>query len=152
MPAWRADPGRYRVAGPFGGRSYDLISVDEGVGKLRAAREAREDAAMAIIGRTHARVQSLEDVIQRTRAYQEAGADALCLVGVKDIAHLESIADGLRVPLMLVIYGTRSCRTVSVLPSWAYASWSMAMLLTSPPSRRPMMLCASSGGLIRAMA
>lgn len=89
----------------FGGKSYDLISVEEGVGKLRAARTAREDSALAIIGRTHAGVQPLQDVILRTRAYQDAGADALCLVGVEDIAHLESIADGLRVPLMLVTYG-----------------------------------------------
>lgn len=89
----------------FGGKSHDLISVEEGVGKLRAAREARNDAALAIIGRTHAGTQSLQDVIQRTRAYQDAGADALCLVGVKDLAHLETIAEGLRVPLMLVTYG-----------------------------------------------
>lgn len=89
----------------FGRRSYDLITVDEGIGKLRAAREARDDAAMAIIGRTHAGVQSLADVIQRTRAYQEAGADAICLVGVESFTHLESIAEGLRVPLMLVTYG-----------------------------------------------
>src|SRR5690606_1087264 len=89
----------------FGGKSYDLISVEEGVGKLRAAREAREDSALAIIGRTHAGTQPLMDVIQRTRAYQDAGADALCLVGVKDLAHLETIAEGLRVPLMLVTYG-----------------------------------------------
>ena len=89
----------------FGRKSYDLISVDEGVGKLQAAREARDDSTMAIIGRTHAGVQPLTEVIQRTRAYQDAGADAICLVGVEDLAHLASIAEGLQVPLMLVTYG-----------------------------------------------
>lgn len=89
----------------FGRKSTDLISVEEGAGKLRAAREARDDSAMAIIGRTHAGVQPLKEVIQRTRAYQEAGADAICLVGVEDLDHLASIAEGLRVPLMLVTYG-----------------------------------------------
>lgn len=89
----------------FGRKSYDMISVEEGVGKLRAAREARDDSALALIGRTHAGAQSLTEVIRRTRAYQDAGADAICLVGVKDFAHLESIAEGLQVPLMLVTYG-----------------------------------------------
>ena len=89
----------------FGRKSSDLISVEEGVGKLRAAREARDDSAMAIIGRTHAGVQPLTEVIQRTRAYQDAGADAICLVGVEDLDHLAAIAEGLRVPLMLVTYG-----------------------------------------------
>ena len=89
----------------FGRKSYDMISVEEGVGKLRAAQEARDDSALALIGRTHAGAQSLTEVIQRTRAYQDAGADAICLVGVKDFAHLESIAEGLQVPLMLVTYG-----------------------------------------------
>lgn len=89
----------------FGRKSYDMISVEEGVGKLRAAQEARDDNALALIGRTHAGAQSLTEVIARTRAYQDAGADAICLVGVKDFAHLESIAEGLKVPLMLVTYG-----------------------------------------------
>jgi len=94
----------------FGRRSYELISVEEGVGKLQAARQARDDSALAIIGRTHAGVQSLADVIQRTRAYQQAGADAICLVGVEDFAHLEAIAEGLQVPLMLVTYGNPQLR------------------------------------------
>ena len=94
----------------FGRKSYDLISVDEGVGKLQAARQARDDSALAIIGRTHAGVQSLQEVIQRTRAYQQAGADAICLVGVEDFAHLEAIAEGLQVPLMLVTYGNPQLR------------------------------------------
>jgi oxaloacetate decarboxylase len=88
----------------FGRKSTDLIGVDEGVGKIRAALQARVDASMAIIARTHAGVLSLAEVIQRTQAYQEAGADAICLVGVRDFAHLEQIAAHLRVPLMLVTY------------------------------------------------
>lgn len=94
----------------FGRKSYDLISVDEGVGKLQAARQARDDSALAIIGRTHAGVQSLQEVRQRTQAYQQAGADAICLVGVEDFDHLEAIAEGLQVPLMLVTYGNPQLR------------------------------------------
>lgn len=94
----------------FGRRSYDLISIEEGVGKLRAAQEARNDSALAIIARTHAGVQPLAEVIHRTRAYQDASADGICLVGVKDFSHLEEIADGLHVPLMLVTYGNPQLR------------------------------------------
>lgn len=99
----------------FGRKSYDLISIEEGIGKLRAAQEVRDDSALAIIARTHAGVQPLADVIHRTRAYQEAGADGICLVGVKDFAHLEAIAEDLRVPLMLVTYGNPELRDDSRL-------------------------------------
>lgn len=94
----------------FGRKSYELISIEEGVGKLRAAQEVRDDKALAIIARTHAGVQPLADVVHRTRAYQDAGADGICLVGVKDFAHLEAITDELHVPLMLVTYGNPDLR------------------------------------------
>ncbi len=89
----------------FGCKASDLISLAEGVGKLRAALRARQDPALAIIARTHAGVQPLADVIDRVRAYEDAGADAICLVGVKDAAHLHAIAETVCVPLMLVAYG-----------------------------------------------
>ncbi|WP_458730149.1 isocitrate lyase/PEP mutase family protein [Pseudomonas brenneri] len=99
----------------FGRKSYDLIGVEEGVGKLRAALSVRDDATMAIIARTHAGVQPLEEVIHRTQAYQGAGADGICLAGVKDFAHLEAIAEGLRIPLMLITYGNPELRDDSRL-------------------------------------
>lgn len=94
----------------FGRKSFDLINVEEGVGKLRAAQEVREDTSLAIFARTHAGVQPLADVIHRTRAYQNAGADGICLVGVQDFEHLEAISEGLCVPLMLVTYGNLELR------------------------------------------
>lgn len=94
----------------FGHKSTDLISVEEAVGKLRAALEARIDPALAIIARTHAGVISTEEVIVRGRAYQAAGADALCLVGIRDFAHLETIAAEVRLPLMLVTYDNPNLR------------------------------------------
>ncbi|WP_437881751.1 isocitrate lyase/PEP mutase family protein [Pseudomonas sp. LRF_L74] len=89
----------------FGRKSTDLISVDEGVGKIRAGIEARVDADLAIIARTNAGVLSTEETIIRTKAYQAAGADGICMVGVRDFEHLEQIAEHLSVPLMLVTYG-----------------------------------------------
>ncbi|MBN2975674.1 oxaloacetate decarboxylase [Pseudomonas fluorescens] len=89
----------------FGRKSTDLIAIDEGIGKVRAALEARVDPELSIIARTNAGVLSTEAVIERTLAYQKAGADGICMVGVSDFEHLEKIAENLTVPLMLVTYG-----------------------------------------------
>ncbi|MBZ9663541.1 oxaloacetate decarboxylase [Pseudomonas sp. LMG 31766] len=94
----------------FGRKSTDLISIEEGVGKILAALEARVDPELSIIARTHAGVLEVDEVIRRTRAYEAAGADGICLVGVRDFAHLEQIAAGLKVPLMLVTYGNPELR------------------------------------------
>lgn len=101
----------------FGRKSTDLIGIDEGVGKIRAALEARVDPDLAIIARTHAGVLEVDEVIRRTVAYQEAGADAICMVGVGDFEHLEAIAQHLSVPLMLVSYGNPSLRDDARLAS-----------------------------------
>lgn len=89
----------------FGRKSTDLISIAEGVGKVRAALEARVDPELVIIARTNAAAIPTEEVIARAVAYQNAGADGVCMVGVRDFAHLEEIAAHLTVPLMLVTYG-----------------------------------------------
>lgn len=92
----------------FGRKSTDLISVAEGIGKIRAALEARVDPELCIIARTNAGVLSTEETIHRTKAYQKAGADGICMVGVRDFDHLEEIAAHLTVPLMLVTYGNKA--------------------------------------------
>lgn len=89
----------------FGRKSTDLISIGEGIGKVKAALEARVDPALSIIARTNAAVLPVEDVIERTRAYEKAGADGICIVGIQDFEHLEKISEKLTVPLMLVTYG-----------------------------------------------
>ncbi|WP_417661916.1 isocitrate lyase/PEP mutase family protein [Pseudomonas sp.] len=94
----------------FGRKSTDLISVAEGVGKIRAALEARVDPELSIIARTHAGVLNVDEVISRTVAYQQAGADGICIVGIEDFEHLEKIAEHLSVPLMLVTYGNPKLR------------------------------------------
>ena len=50
-------------------------------------------------------------------AYQDAGADGICMVGVRDFEHLEVIAQNLSVPLMLVSYGNPSLRDDARLAS-----------------------------------
>lgn len=94
----------------FGGRQVELIGIDEAVGKIRAAKEARVDTSLAIIARTHAGAQSLSDVIKRTQAFENSGADAICLVGVNDFESLADIAHGLSTPIMLITYGNSELR------------------------------------------
>lgn len=130
----------------FGRKSTDLISVEEGVGKIRAAIEARVDSALSIIARTNAGVLSTEQIIHRTQSYQKAGADGICMVGVKDFDQLEQIAEHLTVPLMLVSYGNPNLRDDARLASLGCGSWSMAMPPISPPSKPPMTVCAFSVG------
>ncbi|HBS79678.1 MAG TPA: oxaloacetate decarboxylase [Pseudomonas sp.] len=99
----------------FGRKSTDLIGMFEAVGKIRAALEARIDPELAIIARTNAGVIGLEEVIARVQAYEAAGADAICLVGIEDFEQLEQVAEKLSVPLMLVTYGNPKLRDNSRL-------------------------------------
>ena len=94
----------------YGHKSTDLIPLDDGVGKMRAALEARIDPAMAIIARTNAGQLDDEAAVERVCAYQAAGVDAICLVGVRDFDHLERLAAPLDIPLMLVTYGNPELR------------------------------------------
>jgi 2-methylisocitrate lyase-like PEP mutase family enzyme len=65
-----------KKCGHFTGHA--LIPVDEMVGKIRAALDARRDPDFLIIARTDGRsVNGLDDAIARANAYAEAGADAV---------------------------------------------------------------------------
>jgi carboxyvinyl-carboxyphosphonate phosphorylmutase len=88
---------------PFGANGKSaLISVDEGVGKMRAALAARPDPAFAVIGRTSAPVISnIDDTVMRLRAYERAGVDALFIVGLKSLAELSAVADATTLSLIL---------------------------------------------------
>jgi len=79
-----------------------LISIEEGVGKMRAALDARQDSRMIICGRTSAAaVNGIEDALARARAYQAAGVDGMFFSGLKTRAQLDAIAPVLSVPLLL---------------------------------------------------
>ena len=88
---------------PFGsGGQASLLSIEEGVGKMRAAVNGRSDNAMGIAGRTSAaQLTSVDDAIERSQAYVKAGVDAIFLVGVPSRAVLEEIAGEIDVPLLL---------------------------------------------------
>jgi oxaloacetate decarboxylase len=87
---------------PFGQSKTQLISLEEGTGKIKAALDARRDPALVIMGRTGAvSISGLDDAIVRASAYEAAGADALFFTGVKTRAELEAIAAQTKLPLVL---------------------------------------------------
>tara|TARA_R110002110_G_scaffold415612_2_gene651639 strand:+ start:107358 stop:108215 length:858 start_codon:yes stop_codon:yes gene_type:complete len=88
---------------PFGaGGKASLISLEEGVGKMRAALDARIDPDLVIAGRTSAPgIAGVEEATRRAKAYEEAGVDALFLVGVKNRDDLTAIAAEVSTPIIL---------------------------------------------------
>jgi oxaloacetate decarboxylase len=88
---------------PYGAvDALQLISLDEGVGKMRAALDARQDPSLVVIGRTSAmQVGGLDETIHRGKAYEAAGVDALVLIGVTTRDQLDAIAGELSVPICL---------------------------------------------------
>ncbi len=86
----------------FGEAKPQLISLQEGVGKMKAALDGRGDRSLVIMGRTGAAsISSLDDAIARGRAYEAIGVDALFFTGVKTRAELQAIAAATRLPIVL---------------------------------------------------
>jgi carboxyvinyl-carboxyphosphonate phosphorylmutase len=84
-----------------GGESR-LISIEEGVGKMKAAVAGRRDPLLTIAARTSAiSISGLEETVERVTMYQETGVDAIFLIGVKNRQQLEKIASVCRLPLIL---------------------------------------------------
>jgi oxaloacetate decarboxylase len=79
-----------------------LISREEGVGKMKAAVAARGDADFVILGRTSAAtISNVDDAIARLKAYESAGVDALMLPGLRTRDELDRIAAATRLPLVV---------------------------------------------------
>jgi len=87
---------------PFAGQDEGLVSVDEMLGKLRAAVAARQDPSLVVIGRTGAlRRGGIAEAEKRIRAYQETGIDAIFLAGASKREEVEAMHQATRLPLML---------------------------------------------------
>jgi len=79
-----------------------LVSLDEGIGKMRAALAAREDKSLVIIGRTSAAaLAGPEEAMIRAKAYQKEGVDALFFAGGVTREFLDALQGEIRIPIML---------------------------------------------------
>jgi carboxyvinyl-carboxyphosphonate phosphorylmutase len=90
----------------FGVAEPQLISLEEGVGKMKAALDARGDPALVIMGRTGtrgggAKASSFEECVARAKVYQATGVDALFFTGLTTRREVEAVAAATTVPLVL---------------------------------------------------
>ena len=84
------------------GDAQQILSLEEGVGKMQAALAGRRDPDLVIAGRTSAiQITGIEDTIRRAKAYEAVGVDAIFLVGVKTRKELETISPNIKVPIIL---------------------------------------------------
>ncbi len=63
----------------YPGVRRELVSIEEHVGKIRAAKEVQRTGDFVIIARTEALIAGwgMEEALKRAKAYAEAGADAI---------------------------------------------------------------------------
>jgi len=89
----------------YGAIEPQLISLEEGVGKMKAALDGRSDPALVIMGRTGTRgggpsASSFDECIARAIAYEATGVDALFFTGIKTRAELEALSAATKLPLV----------------------------------------------------
>ena len=114
-----------------------VISMEEMVGKIEAAKFARKDEDFVIIARTDARtIHGMDEAMRRAKAYEAAGADVIFVESVESeeemrrvneeikVVTLANMVEGGRTPLLkndeleaigydLVIYPTASIYVLS---------------------------------------
>src|SRR6188472_4199586 len=81
----------------FGVSEPQLIPLEEGVGKMRAALDGRSDPALVIMGRTGTRgggpsAASFEECLVRAKAYNATAVDALFFTGLTTRREVEAVA------------------------------------------------------------
>jgi carboxyvinyl-carboxyphosphonate phosphorylmutase len=87
---------------PHGDGKVTLISIEEGMGKVRAALAARDDPSFCIVARSGVvSVNGIEDAVTRTRAYTASGADALFYTGIRTRAELDAVSAVATLPIIV---------------------------------------------------
>lgn len=78
-----------------------VIPMEEMVGKIKAAVEARQNPDFVIIARTDARtVHGIDEAIRRGKAYEEAGADVIFIESPESVEEMKMITSNFKVPVL----------------------------------------------------
>lgn len=87
----------------FGAGGVDeLVSTGEMLGKLRAALAARRDPLLLIAARTASvRMEKIDSVVARVRAYAATGVDAIFVTGLKKLEDLDAIRAAVTLPIII---------------------------------------------------
>jgi oxaloacetate decarboxylase len=105
----------------------ELLSPEEGLGKMRAAIDARADPATVIVGRTSApAVTGMDDAVARGKAYAQAGVDALFFIGVETAEQVERLGAEFDLPIVLA-------GALRIAPAEALARHGVRICLTGHP-------------------
>jgi carboxyvinyl-carboxyphosphonate phosphorylmutase len=80
----------------------ELISIDEMVGKLKAAVSARTDPSLVIAGRTAAlKVEGTAGAVARVKAYAAIGVDAIFVIGVEALDQVAAVHEAAGLPVIV---------------------------------------------------
>lgn len=86
----------------FGAGGVRFVSIDEGMGKMRAAVAARTDPGFTIIARTgSAGLVPLEETVARAKAYEACGVDGLFFARLSTRAELDALSAATTVPILV---------------------------------------------------
>ena len=87
---------------PFGSVNAQLLSIEEGAGKMRAAVAGRVDPDLVILARTSAAtITGRDDCIARITAYAKTGVDGITLIGARSRDDLDALCAATDLPIML---------------------------------------------------
>ncbi len=79
----------------------EVVPMEEMIGKIQAAREARVDEDFLIIARTDARTDyGFDEAMKRCEAYVEAGADIIFLESLESVEEMKKLNETLKVPTL----------------------------------------------------
>lgn len=114
-----------------------LVSCEEMVRKIVAARGARSDSAFFLIARTDARgVSGFDDAVDRAKRYLDAGADAVFPESLQSVGEFERFARECDVPLMANM--TEFGKT-PIIPLGQFEAMGYAMVIFPMSAFRAMM-------------
>ena len=113
--------------------TFNVIPLEEAVGKIKAALDARTDSDLVIIARTDAR--PLEAAIERGIAYKEAGADLIQPISksVRNIDELWRFKSEVKASLSLQILAwlETDLEKAELQKLAAIATWPLVPLMTA---------------------
>jgi 2-methylisocitrate lyase-like PEP mutase family enzyme len=102
----------------------EVISTEEMVGKIRSAVAARTSNDFMIIARTDAiAIEGIEGAIERAKAYEAAGADAIFPDAVRGQDDIEKIVNAVSIPVRINMgFGIRTRSTTPLMSIQALRS------------------------------
>ena len=88
-------------------KGKDVISVQEMIGKIKAATDARKDQDLMILARTDAvDILGREAALERAQAYEEAGADAILVMSPGTPDDMKRLNKLIKVPTSVTMVET----------------------------------------------